>query len=45
MRHRNELMKKEVGYLKTIRELRSELKKMNAHMDELKGSMKVLLEN
>ena len=45
MRHRNELMKREVLYQKTIKDLQAEVQKVTDHMNELKDSMKVILEN
>jgi hypothetical protein len=44
MKHRNELMKREVQHLRTIKDLRKEIKQMGEQMDELKASMKVLLQ-
>ena len=44
MKHRNELMRREAGYQRTIKELKGEIDKMATQMSELRSSVKVLLE-
>ena len=44
MKHRNELMRREAGYQRTIKELRTQIEQMSNQMTELRGNVKVLLE-
>ena len=43
MRHRNELMRREVAYQKTIKDLKTEVLTLKNQMLDLKQSMKVVL--
>jgi hypothetical protein len=44
MKHRNELMKREIGYKNTIKDLKKEIETMSEKMKELKESMRVIME-